>query len=543
MIMKKRLNILSVTPLIPFISALLFFFGARYAVITALSEVDMISVTLTSDHADKAKLYYDNSSKSPVFTEKKSSQYQKIPENLKVKLSFRMKAVPLSWLRIDPGIKQGKIRIYKIVIQQTLGRKKVARATEIFKNFSSSFNHNVTLSLKDNFVEVTVTGEDPNLVSINGFLPMPVPLLVYIPILILAFYLYHFISKTPPEKLRSFFLPRRESPSNQASILKPLDGLRGFAAMLVVAEHTLPAFRGAGHSGVLIFFALSGFLLTRSFVHQPEKLCKTDFLIQYGQRRLERILPMYYFYLFIVFGMSLRLNAFILHAFFMEGKGHLWTIPQEMVFYALFPVLTLIHHKVFKNNLYAMVLFLPFVIYFWRGWITVDNFYLFGELDKKLPVLIPIFLFGSFFSYILFGIWNRPGRRWQPPESILYLLIIIATLIILMFLFFSNAYLLGHSRIYSIKYEIRFGFCAGLLIFIVSSTGNNLLTRLLSNSLLCSLGVVSYSLYLIHPLVINLVKMAHPTRVGYFIAVLLISYIFSCVTYRFIEYPWFVKKK
>lgn len=517
----------------PFILSLLFFLAAHYAVFSCLSINHAISITLTTDHKDIIKLYYDNS-RHPVFTEKKSSSKKISFVDQKEQLIFKIHGEALTGLRIDPGINSGKIRIYQIEIYQTLKRKKVIRANEIYDHFSSKLNHNVSLTLNKDYVELTAIGEDPFIVAANGFLPISLPLYSYIPILILTFYLYKKILTIPPKRLFSFFSPCRKLHSGNTSIIEPLDGLRGFATLLVVAEHTLPSFLGAGHSGVLIFFALSGFLLTKPFVNQPQKICQINFWVQYGERRLKRILPMYYFYLFMVYGMSLRLYHLTMHAFFLEGRGHLWTMPQEMVFYLLFPVLAMIHHKVFKNNTFGIISFLIFFICVWKHEITIDNFYLFGMADKKLPLLIPIFLLGSCFSYIYFGVWKKYFKN-KRPNKINYFLTTIATIIISMFLFMSNGKLLGNTIIYSMKYRIWFGACAGLLIFTVCCIRKNTFTKALSSLPLTSIGVVSYSLYLIHPLVINLVKPLGYTGITFFTAVLLISYLFACFTYNFIE--------
>jgi peptidoglycan/LPS O-acetylase OafA/YrhL len=521
-------------PFFPFIISLLFFLATHYAIFNCLSMIHAISITLNANHADIITIYYDDS-RHPVFTEKQSSSKKISFVNQTEQFIFKIHGKTLTGLRIDPGVNTGKIRIYQMEIYQTLKRRKVINANEIYNHFSSRLNHNVSLTLNKDYVEVTVTGEDPFIVATNGLLPISLPLYSYIPILIGTFYLYKKILTIPPKRFFSFFSPCRKLHSSNTSIIEPLDGLRGFATLLVVGEHTLPSFLGAGHSGVLIFFALSGFLLTKPFVNQPQKLCQIKFLVKYGERRLKRILPMYYFYLFMVYGMSLRLYHLTMHAFFLEGRGHLWTMPQEMVFYLLFPVVVMIHHKVFKNNTFAIISFLLLFICVWKYGITIDSFYLFGMADKKLPLLIPIFLFGSCFSYIYFGVMEEYLNNKGPSDKINYFFSSIAIIIISMFLVFSNGNLLGNTIIYSMKYRIWFGLCAGILIFTVCCIRNNALTKVLSSLPLASIGVVSYSLYLIHPLVINLVKPLGYTGVTFFIAVLLISYFFACFTYNFIE--------
>ena len=69
-----------------------------------------------------------------------------------------------------------------------------------------------------------------------------------------------------------------------------LDGLRALAIGLVLAEHTgLEVFDG-GNSGVVIFFVLSGFLITKLMLEEWGRTGGLDVSAFYG-RRLVRIMP------------------------------------------------------------------------------------------------------------------------------------------------------------------------------------------------------------------------------------------------------------
>src|SRR3546814_15169046 len=52
-----------------------------------------------------------------------------------------------------------------------------------------------------------------------------------------------------------------------------IDGLRGLAMLVVVASHTNAfGMAGQGSIGVLLFFVLSGYVLTMLFVDRPERV-------------------------------------------------------------------------------------------------------------------------------------------------------------------------------------------------------------------------------------------------------------------------------
>src|SRR5260370_30787035 len=76
-----------------------------------------------------------------------------------------------------------------------------------------------------------------------------------------------------------------------------LDGLRGFAVVLVVIYHSgyLTAGWGprplpGGFIGVDLFFALSGFLITTLLLGQLERRGRTDFR-EFWTRRIPRLVP------------------------------------------------------------------------------------------------------------------------------------------------------------------------------------------------------------------------------------------------------------
>jgi peptidoglycan/LPS O-acetylase OafA/YrhL len=157
--------------------------------------------------------------------------------------------------------------------------------------------------------------------------------------------------------------------------IKPLDGIRGLAVILVVFYHSpIPIFQFEfGWVGVNLFFILSGFLITRILVnikHLPINIYLKNFYL----RRVLRIFPLYFFYLVLIFFALLALNKlftgnnqdikqglsdlrnnypFLLtytYNFgtivnFFNGKnyinsvftGHLWTLSVEEQFYLIAP--------------------------------------------------------------------------------------------------------------------------------------------------------------------------------------------------------------
>jgi peptidoglycan/LPS O-acetylase OafA/YrhL len=133
-----------------------------------------------------------------------------------------------------------------------------------------------------------------------------------------------------------------------------LDGLRAISILLVLATHLLPLGPKAwdlnsttGAMGMSLFFALSGFLIIRSL----EKSSVPDFII----RRLARLLPLAWLYVGIVFMIYPLSNAGFLAGlgFYLNYRPdlmlpqteHLWSLGVEVHFYAAIALMVLIHRK------------------------------------------------------------------------------------------------------------------------------------------------------------------------------------------------------
>lgn len=133
--------------------------------------------------------------------------------------------------------------------------------------------------------------------------------------------------------------------------LEPLDGLRGLAVLLVLASHASNAgldlapglhANGLGRPGVFLFFVLSSFLLTGQLlgrVSQREPICWRRF----AARRLLRIVPAYALTLGVLVALGvMQAGPALEHLVLLRAEHHFWTIPVEVLFYLTLPVLVLV---------------------------------------------------------------------------------------------------------------------------------------------------------------------------------------------------------
>jgi peptidoglycan/LPS O-acetylase OafA/YrhL len=145
-----------------------------------------------------------------------------------------------------------------------------------------------------------------------------------------------------------------------------LDGIRGLAVLLVMAEHLLwsnlhsgnhffdfaNAIRGAAWTGVDLFFVLSGFLITGILC---DSLSSGHYFRNFYARRVLRIFPLYYGFLLLLICLTYPLNLqwhgtqYILLTYTQNlgvftfrpaefiNLNHFWSLAVEEQFYLVWP--------------------------------------------------------------------------------------------------------------------------------------------------------------------------------------------------------------
>lgn len=190
--------------------------------------------------------------------------------------------------------------------------------------------------------------------------------------------------------------------------MRPLDGIRAMACMLVIASHIAkigdltfrPEAALIGAVGVVIFFVLSGFLMTTLYV---DKKFNFDTAVKYMIARLSRIAPSYWIaitfawliYFFLLPDFHYQMTPFnMVRSFFLAGnQGVFWSIPPEVQFYVFFLLLWVAYFN-FKNG---KLLLLILSVLICAGFVATRESW--GGL--MLPSKLHIFLFGFMGAFIL----------------------------------------------------------------------------------------------------------------------------------------------
>jgi len=447
--------------------------------------------------------------------------------------------------RLDLGKKAQVIEIYSLALVSHFGEPRMWNAADIAREFTP--NADITaITDKGDHLEITTKDGNPYLLSPKLSPYENIGIAWLLPLVFAALTFVYVPDVVAMVRQWPVFADLRDkgNPGNIAV----LDGVRGLAALAVLAEHTgvLP---GIGAFGVYLFFALSGFLLARPFARQPERAGDFAYMRLYIMRRLKRILPMYYLFITVTVLLSqIKPEAAIRHYLFLQGDSHLWTLPQEMFFYAILPLVVLGMLALKKLPRIVTALFLLALVFAAAShWgVNIVHFYGYGE---HLPSRAGIFLAGVFFACCHDGLgWNQAGRLAKSAGAATALA--FATLALLVVLVILSGKLIpAWKGINFLTWPTSYGFLCGLAIFLAALSSQTAPGRLLANPLLRWVGIIGFSFYLVHPWLLGLVKSVAlvlplpQTSWSNFFLTGIATLVVASFTYSFVERPFIHQKR
>lgn len=312
-----------------------------------------------------------------------------------------------------------------------------------------------------------------------------------------------------------------------------INGLRFIAALLVIIHHTeqikdilglsnywsTPIIRSIGGLGVLLFFVLSGFLITFLLLDE-ESTTGTISIKKFYIRRILRIWPLYYLILilgffvyphipflqmgdlgdniFVEFKTKFLLFLFILPNLALSRYSPIpyisqsWSIGVEEQFYLVWPLLM-------KNIKKKLVLFIFIILVYFlisvflnfntltlglpKGfWITLKSFWSTFSINSMA--------IGAFFAFISF-------KKYDFILKILYAKFtqIVTYCILIAMIIFGFIVPFVIRDVYAVLF--------GIVILNLATNNGSILN--MENDILNYLGKISYGLYMFHPIVIVLV--------------------------------------
>ena len=289
-----------------------------------------------------------------------------------------------------------------------------------------------------------------------------------------------------------------------------ITGLRAIAATMVVIIHTGAlvgagsvgeAFTSVGKYGVDIFFVISGFTIAKTFSEAPNYRF-------YLVRRLLRIAPLYYFlitlslllvatgvlapsYWMNEFGASADIYNWLMHISFLSYLDYRvansvlsveWSIPIEIFWYVCLPFILFATLRL-RNVLlgaFAFVLLTAVLAYVLKQTLGTSM------PAKWSPIAYGhLFILGAYSNH--FRKQKSAGNEKRQDYAVVFSVLAFVACFVASFS--------GRGELLAIATFI--------LLAVFDARRMQLLNKLLANKLMLFIGSISYSIYLIHPLVIS----------------------------------------
>ena len=283
-----------------------------------------------------------------------------------------------------------------------------------------------------------------------------------------------------------------------------ISGLRAIAVMPVVLFHAgFNSFSG-GFIGVDVFFVISGYLIALLLIDEVEK---GEFdLVRFYKHRARRIFPALFFVMISCVPLAwlsmevkeisdfsnslLAATLFVSNFYFWKSSDyfsesveanpllHTWSLAVEEQFYLFFPLLLLISWKAFKNRTVLFFIILACISFifseFYLQMSPVASFYL-------LPTRAWELLSGVLAAFYV----NKKGEYPNNKLAALGLFLIFGSILM-------------YDKSTPTPGVFTFFPVFGAVLIIVCASGSNLVGSFLGYRILAGIGLVSYSIYLIH---------------------------------------------
>ncbi|EFC7604137.1 acyltransferase [Escherichia coli] len=346
--------------------------------------------------------------------------------------------------------------------------------------------------------------------------------------------------------------------NNKGNIIQGLTSLRMFAALGVFVSHlgllsqsSIGVFNTAakyffnGYIGVTFFYILSGFIINYSFINHVKKeaFSNKDFIVY----RIARIFPVHIVALlcFILIFMHGKMgdgiskemlisNVFLVQSFipiqdyYFSFNSVSWSISCEMFFYVSFCFLTRL-----KTKYLACVLLFVLVINFYfliNPPITISQHWLF--------YINPVFRIGDFIiGMMLCRVFINTSAR--PNNTVCSIIEIASILSLLLTVYIATNYI----TYMNIKYDVLYIPCMAFIVIAFAFNGG-ILSKILKNRFMVLLGEASFSFYMFHWMIIQIVTKILSVEKDNFIDMLVyvvlslfVSIIASILSFKLIEMP------
>lgn len=292
-----------------------------------------------------------------------------------------------------------------------------------------------------------------------------------------------------------------------------LDGIRAFAFLIVFTAHAGLGNYIPGHLGLSLFFFLSGYLITTLLRIEFERTGAVS-LKQFYLRRALRILPPFYLVLFVLMllsytgvnGGSLRWDAVMMQVFHLTnyqiirngwwegmagGTWVYWSLAVEEHFYLGFPLLylLLLRRGGDARRQATILVFISILVLVWRCALVY-----YFDAPKDRTYVATDTRIDSILAGCILAIWGNPvlDREGPSDKKLLFVWLPISVAAIILSLLPRI-----HQYDQTLRYTVQSFGMVPLFIAAVRWHDRGVF-RILNLAPIRYLGVLSYSLYLMH---------------------------------------------
>ncbi len=313
-----------------------------------------------------------------------------------------------------------------------------------------------------------------------------------------------------------------------------MDSLRGIACSVVLLVHALSVFpsvgsrlSGCGKIGVWLLFVISGYWLITPYL-KGETMNGTDAL-KFYIKRVTRIYPVFILTVIVsVLIGYLSLNAGIKHLLLQEGLEHFWAIPVEFKIYLLLPPLLMVLLYFYKRSKPSLIIALAGLAFILA---LCFPFTRYRENSISFLWYAPVFLMGMITAVIC----SYLSGDVREKRYDLLILAILALMILsvpwvreILFKIEPDSYLMNKYLFFGLGWSL-------IIIFITRSYW---IRNILDGSrLLGYIGKISYSLYLVHYVILRYSERFISDPVIRFALVIVLSFVIAALLERFVERP------
>jgi len=363
--------------------------------------------------------------------------------------------------------------------------------------------------------------------------------------------------------------PHPARASESTSQYRPdIDGLRAIAVLSVLFYHVGFSTFAGGFVGVDVFFVISGFLITRLIYNEFEATGEFRFS-RFYMRRARRLFPAMFATLFVTSIAAViwfsptdleRFGGALIHAvaslsniFFWNESGyfdvdaqikpllHTWSLSVEEQYYIFWPaILVLLLKKTGTRWTFAVLIALGLLSFllnldvasqdsrvlnqalpFTTGWFSEER----ASIFFLTPFRVFEFVIGG---VLVWGVRKRPGSALFHAAATLIGLVMISYSVLV---YTEDTLFPSYNALLP---------CVGTVLIIYSGDKAGLVGALLRNRLSVGIGLISYSLYLVHwpVFVFYQYQKRVPISVLEGVAICAVSIGAAVAMYFFIEKPY-----